>query len=506
MSKVLSIDLGTTFTKIAILESTGKPSIVLNAQGEMQTPTKLFISKNGDIQYGDDAIAEGYMEPEQLLSHFKLMLGGTDSLLNNGSVFTATDAMELYVKCILEHVESVLGFKIEECILTCPANFKDDQKLELMESCIRNGLKVLLLISEPAAVALAYGVDKMNHDAYILVYDFGGGTLDVSIAKVQGTQVTVVATEGISKLGGIDLTEVICQRSLDEVQKKTGNRPTREQVPMFFEELDRLSENAKISLGNRKNVRFPVANKGENIIIELEQSWFNEAIEPLIQQSLYTIDKALESAGLQYIDIERIILAGGTSRSPQVQKRVEQHTGKIPKRDIDPTTAIVFGAVYAGIAELHKQGRSTATEGYVLPPPSMFLSEVMSYTVGCCVLDTQDSAGELVNSEIIPKHTPIPYHKTAHFYLESETQRSVQIEILQGEAGALRDECLVIGELLLENLPPETNRTKRIRVDYSIDDNGMISVTAKDNVSGISKTISVNYKEGIQAKEKPAMV
>ena len=422
-------------------------------------------------------------------------------MLKNGITITPTEATEIVVRKIKEDVERHFNTELKEVLLTDPANFKDDAKQALIEAFERNGLKVLKLLPEPTAAGIAYALDKVSSSTF-LVYDFGGGTFDVSVLRKTGKKTDILATEGISKLGGNDINNLIRDRIVNKIESEMGSRPDPQTDALFYHDLMDRVENAKKSLGNRKEVPIVISYNGTQIIDKLTQEWYHQAIDPLIDQTLQAVDKAVNAAGLEISDIKSLVLVGGTSRIPYIQQRVSQHTGLNVKTDVDPEKAIVFGAAITSIAELHQQGRTATIGGKVIPAPEIQIQDITAHAVGCCVVDGKGTIRRLLNSAIIAKNTPIPCQHTDRFMLEYDDQDSVKIEILQGENNADREDCLLIGEIFLENLPSEQVRTSRIEVDYSIDDNGMVTATATDIVSGISETVSVDYKSGIQSSSK----
>jgi len=499
---MFGIDFGTTRSKSAHNDPAGKANIILNDRGDPFTPTAVYYSRSGEILVGTDALEQGYIDPERCVRNFKLKLGSTENLLNNGQVVTATDAATEVLKCVKQMAEKQFGLEVTECVVTCPANFRDDSKQALLEACERAGLKVLRLVFEPTAAGFAYALNKSG-DKKFLVFDWGGGTFDVSIQHVQGDQITTLATEGVPKLGGNDLNECIKKRVLHEVESRFGTIPLYEKEPLFFMDLDQRVEAAKISLNNRKKVPVVVPYNGNQIVLELAQEDFHKDIDPLIQQTLEAVHKALSSANLKKTDIDHLVMVGGTSRIQYIQKKVADDLGLYPKTDIDPDKAIAYGAAYASIAEMAKQGKTARFRGQVIPSPEVFVRDVTAHPVGCCVVDNSGPKKNLINSVIIDKNTPIPCQRSDQFYLEHEDQTEAKIEILQGEVEADRDDCLLIGELSLTNLPKETKRTPRITVEYTIDANGMVTATATDKVSRQQQTVSVDYKKGIKPKDKP---
>jgi molecular chaperone DnaK len=500
---MLGIDLGTTQTKTAIVEATGKPSIVLNARGEERTPSVVHVGSSGQMLVGTDAIEQGYLEPERCVRCFKLDLGSTASLISGRTPFTPTDAAVALIAAQKQAAEKLVAREIDCCVLTCPANFRDDSKQALLEASERSGLKVLALTPEPTAAAIAYRFEKARNKGKICIYDFGGGTFDVSIVEVNGSQLTVLATQGVARLGGNDLDECLRRRVLHEVQSKLGKTPTRESHALFFQDLDQRGAAAKHSLNSRAEVPIVASLDGGQVIVKVSQAEFYSDIAPLIGQSFEALDQAVAAAKLKFDQIDHLVMVGGTSRLPYIQEQLAQRTGLAPKADVDPEKAIAYGAALACMAEMANRGRKATIHGQVIPAPDLFVQDVTAHDVGCCVIDSSRSDRHLINAVIIPANTPIPCKRVDRFFLEHEDQTQARIEILQGKADAARDDCLLIGELTLDSLPREAKATQRIQVAYIIDANGMVTATATDMVGGASTTTSVDYKRGIQPKAKP---
>ncbi|MFH1211328.1 MAG: Hsp70 family protein [Candidatus Woesearchaeota archaeon] len=498
---MLGIDIGTTRSKAAHIDPAGNPNIILNDRGEPFTVSIIHYEQRNAPLVGLDALEQGYINTDLCVRNSKLKLGTTENLINGNPPVIATDAAAALIGYLKKMAEKQLGLQITECVATCPANFKDDSKQALLEAFERNGLKVLRLYPEPSAAGLAYALNK-GSEKKCLIYDFGGGTFDVSILHVKGAQIIILATEGVPALGGNDINECLKKIVLDKAKAQWGKAPDLTDA-LFRLDIDQRVEAAKISLNNRKKVSVVLHHHGSQAIVEVTQEEFYKSIDPLIQQSLDAVQKALKSVGLTAKDIDHLVMVGGTSRLSYIQQKVADFTGLYPKTDIDPDRAVVYGAAYACIAEMAKEGKTASIRGQVIPAPEIFVRDVTAYSVGCCVIDNSGSKNRLINAVIIPKNTPIPCQRSDQFYLEHEDQVEARIEILQGEADADREKCLLIGELALKNLPKETKRSPRIQVEYIIDSNGMVTATATDKVSGTQQTVSVDYKKGIKPKDKP---
>jgi molecular chaperone DnaK len=501
---MIGIDIGTYQSKAAIVEPSGHPVSVLNERGHAHTPSVVYVPEKGKVLVGTDAVEQGYLDPRRRASVFKLNLGSRESVLECGLDFDATDATTAVIAKLKDDVERTIGKEAPECVATYPANFRDDGKQALLEAFERNDWKVLALVAEPTAAAIAYSLASGRTRSIVLVYDYGGGTFDVSIVEFDGPQVTVKATEGIPKHGGEHLNQPIRDRILLEIGQKFGRVPDRSADPLLHMDIDGKAEAAKISLANRTVVPSVVGYIGSQIVVELTQEEFHRSIEPMIRQTLDAVDRALNAAQMRFSDINQLLMVGGTSRSPFIQDMVARHTGLRPKTDIDPEKVIAHGAAVACVAEMAKIGRTSTFRGRVIPDPGIFVRDVTAHGVGCCVIDASNGSKRLINSVVVPKNTPIPLRKVDHFFLEHEDQTEVRIEILQGEADADRDDCLPIGELVLDGLPKEDKRTQRIEIVCIIDSNGMVTATAVDKVSGKRAAVSFDYKTGIKQREKLA--
>ena len=500
---MIGIDIGTTCCMVAYVDPTGKPNIIPNSRGEHTTPSVIYLQDSAEPLIGTDAVEQGFLDPTNCVRNFKPKLGSTESLLNSGRSFTPTDATAILIGRIKKDAEATLNREVTEVVATCPANCKDDAKQALLDAFEQNGIKVLKLIPEPTGAGIAYALEKQGSTITFLVYDFGGGTFDVSIVRIDGAQVSVLATEGVPQLGGNDINKCIENRLLDEIEAKFGKRPTPQDDPLFFHDISTRIEAVKISLGSRKEVPIVAAYNGGQVVVKLTQEWFHKAIEHLIQQSLEAVNRAVGAAGLAMSQINSLVMVGGTSRLSCIQDAVANATSLYPKTDIDPSKAIAYGGALACIAEMARDGRTATIGGQVIPAPDMFVRDVTAHAVGCCVVDSSGPNRRMIHSVIIPKNTPIPCQKTDRFFLEHDQQTAAKIEILQGKPNADRDDCLLIGELDLDNLPSEPQRTQRIGVEYIIDANGMVTATATDKVSGKTQTVSVDYKKGVKPKDKP---
>lgn len=500
---MIAFDVGTFVSKVAYVDPNGNPASILNSRGEPRTLSVLHYSPTGAPLVGTDAHEQSFVDPDNTARAFKLQLGTTDNVLRGDRHITATDASADLIGALKSYAETQLDITVAEAVATCPAHFDDAAKQALLEAFERNNITILRLMPEPTAAGFAYAVSKPEADSYDLVYDLGGGTFDTSVLQIDGDEIKVRATEGIARLGGNDLTDCIVTHLLDTAEKKLGIRLMRESHPLAFQDMLQRAEQAKISLGRQRKVPIVISVDGSQLIVEITQNQFHKMIAPHVQQTLEALTKVVSAAGLNFEKINRLILAGGGSRMPYVQNAVAEHTGLVPKVDVDPEMAVAFGGALAAVVELKKQGRSASIHGLAIPAPDVFISDVTAHGVGCCVADQPGPHRMLRNAVIIPKNTPIPCKRMDWFHLLTAEQTEARVEILQGDDSAERKQCLPIGELLLTDLPLEPKRSARIQVEYMIDGNGMVTATATDTISGRHQTVSVDYKRGIVSRPKP---
>lgn len=500
MSNVNGIDFGTTQSKLATPNVAGKPEKIPNERGDMQTPTVVYVSQSGEPLIGQDAIEQGVIDPTRLIRNFKLDLDSTLPLIP-GESFTAMDAAVVVLKQLRQDAIKALGVTVEDCVTTSPANFNDAKKQALINALIQAGWKNHLIVPEPTAAAYAYALDKQRDKMTLAVFDFGGGTFDVTILKVDRGQFEVLATEGIARLGGNDLNQPLADQLLESVERKFGSSPEITSDPMLMLEIANKAETAKISLGKRDEVQCVVGYKGDQIIETFKAQEYQAAIVPMIQQCLDAMDQAVSSAGLSYDKIDTLLMVGGTSRMPFIQSMVADHTHLAPRMDIDPGHAIAYGAAHACAAELARQGKNATVNGHTIPAPAMFIEDVTAHGVGCSVIDSGSGEKQLVNAVIIPQNTPIPCKRKDEFALEHPGQKEAEIVILQGKANARHEDCLEIGKLRLTNLPPEENPSNRIEVEYTIDRNGMVTATATDKISGQSESVSMTDQVEVSSNQ-----
>lgn len=491
---IAGVDLGTARTKAAVIDEFGRPQIVPNQRGDLYTPSVVYFENGRTPIVGVEAVAEGFIYPEHVHSHFKRLMGSSDVLYTDasGKAYTAADLSSVMLSSVKTDVEERFNGQVDAAVITVPANFKDQQKQVTIDAAEGAGLQVLKLLHEPTAAGIAYALEKKKDQVFV-VFDLGGGTFDASVLQTAGDRVTVLNSLGLERLGGADFNLRIEQQVVERFAKEHGYTPTGEEDAAFFQELAEKVENAKVSLSKTSKTKIVVGYRGNQTIVEVTRSDFESWTKDLVGQTVDCATTAVSEAGLVWTDVNSIILVGGAVRMPLVTAALAEHTGITPHCDIEPDRAVAFGAALQCALEHSKGGKTLMVGGRAIPTPQAFVQEVTVHSVGCCVVD-KDS--ELRNAVILPKGTPIPAKKVDRFSLVHEDQPEARIEILQGDEGEPREKCLSIGEIVLRDLPPEHTKTKRIEVTYMIDGNGMIKAVARDCVGGSVAEINIDYRIG----------
>lgn len=499
MNEILGIDLGNHQCNAATLDRNGNPVAIPNERGEHTTPSVIHRNPDtNDILLGKDAEEQGIVDPKNVAKYFKRRFGTTEPLFADGESFTAEDAATEFLRTLKRDAERFTGVKINAAVVCVPANTKDGEKQAVLNAAKRAELRILQMLFEPNAAAIAYGCDKGAKRQQLLVFDWGGGTFDVACVQRSDARFEVQANGGISICGGVEMTKCIANLVLDEVERQCGKRPAFGDDLRFDFDLMQKSEAAKLSLGRQSEVPIVAYYNGNHVVVAITQKQYHAAIDPLIDQTLECLDQTTHAAGWNYEAIDRLLLAGGSCLSPYVQERVADQTGLVPKAE-DALRIVSYGAALAAGAELKREGKTPSIRGHVIPMPEVLLRQSSAHAVGCCVIDKSTPDQPLVLSEIVPRNTPIPCMRSASYYLEHEDQSEVLAEILEGEPDAARDDCLVIGKLTLNELPAEDKRSERIKMEFEIDRHGMVKVTMSDSVSKKSAATSFDYKGGMTA-------
>lgn len=505
MGKILGIDLGTTNSCMAIIEG-GQPKVVENKEGMRTTPSTVAIAKSGERLVGTPAKRQAVTNPENTIFSVKRLIGRRfeDSevqrdlslmpykIVKHGDgvavklgdkEYTPEEVSAMILQKIKADAEEKLGEKIEEVVITVPAYFNDAQRNATKVAGEIAGLKVRRIINEPTAAALAYGFDK-KQGQQILVYDLGGGTFDVSVLDVSEDTVEVKSTNGDTHLGGDDFDRVIIEWILAEFKKQEGVDLSRDALAM--QRVKDAAERAKIELSaaQQTEINQPFitsdANGPKHLVITLTRSKLEELCHDLVQKTLEPVKAALADAKLSKGDIEEVVMVGGMTRMPMIQKAVEDFFGKKPNASVNPDEVVAIGAaVQAGVL----QGE---------------VKDVLLLDVTPLSLGIETLGG--VMTKLIDRNTTIPTSKTQIFSTAADNQPSVEIHALQGEREMAGDNK-TLGKFVLSGLPPAPRGVPQVEVKFDIDANGILNVSATDKASGKSQNITIQASTGLSKEE-----
>ncbi len=494
MSKILGIDLGTSNSAAALLEG-GRPVIVPSAEGTTVGGGKAFPSyvafaKDGQLLVGEPARRQAVTNPEGTVYAFKRKMGSDFKYRVAGKEFTPQQLSGFLLQKIKRDAEAYLGEKIEKAVITVPAYFNDNQRQATKDAGAIAGLEVVRIINEPTAASLAYGLDKTAQKSQrILVFDLGGGTLDVTILEFSEGVFEVDSTSGDTQLGGTDMDNVLTEYVAKEFQKESGIDIRKDKMAM--QRVRDAAEKAKIELSGvmETTINLPfltATSEGpKHLTLNLSRAKLEELVRPIIERCKAPVERALSDAKLKLTDIDKIITVGGPTRMPIVQKFLETEVGRPIERGVDPMECVAMGAAI--------QGGVLAGE-----VKDILLLDVTPLSLG---VETQGG----VATHLIERNTTIPSRKSQIFTTAAENQTSVEIHVIQGERPMAADN-ISLGTFMLTGIPPAPRGMPQIEVTFDIDANGILSVSAQDKATGKKQSITITASNKLSKSEVEKMV
>ncbi|MDP2313012.1 MAG: Hsp70 family protein [Pseudomonadota bacterium] len=526
---ILGIDLGTTFSAMAYVDRHGKPVILPNGEGQPTTPSVIHFYDREACVVGEEAVKMVVVDSLNVVRFIKRAMGEPNYLLEFfGRSYSPQELSAIILRKLKDDAEEALGFEVKDAVITVPAYFNSAQRGATHEAGTLAGFNVLSIINEPTAAAIAYGVERLGVDRNILVFDLGGGTFDVTVMEIRGTTLRTIATDGNAELGGKDFDDRLLNHVAEQFLQKFGLDPRDEPQP--YQELYERCLHAKISLSSKPRAVIPVNFRGHRSVVPVTREEFDSITRDLVEQCADTCAIVLEKAKMRWSDIDDVLLAGGSTRMPMIQDTLRRLSGKVPVAGVNPDECVALGASLAAVfrhrpkhpaiqayrqAVARRNRPESTTDGKSFPSassmssvpgtgpqtpnaaqgaglPGVRITDVASHPLGIVVLDS--ALRERIVS-LIPQFTPLPCEKRGRFAYAYDGMTAVRVEVTEG-VGELRDEVTVIGEVILDDLPPRPRGTP-IEVVYRYTLNQILEVDVTDVETRQTRRATILLRGGL---------
>ncbi len=488
MAKVVGIDLGTTNSCVSVMEG-GEAKVIPNSEGARVTPSAVHFAKTGEIIVGAPAKRQAVIHPDRTVLSIKRKMGSDFKVTIDGKSYTPQEISAKILQKLRRDAEAFLGEPVTQAVITVPAYFEEPQKRATRDAGVIAGLEVLRIINEPTAAALAYGLDKMDREQRVMVYDLGGGTFDVSLLEIGDGVVEVKATAGDNHLGGDDFDNRLVNFIADSFQKEQGIDLRKD--PRALQRLRETAEKAKIELSSSSetDVSLPFitadADGPKHLEMKVTRAKFEELISDLLERTVGPVKQVMADAKVSLGEIDQVILVGGSTRIPAVQELVKKLSGREPNRSVNPDEAVAVGAAI----------QAAVLKGEV---KDVLLLDVTPLSLGIETLGG-------VFTKLIERNTTIPTKKSEIFSTAADNQTTVEIHVLQGER-EMAEYNKSLGRFHLVGIPPAPRGVPQIEVSFDIDANGILNVSAKDLATGKEQAITITGSTHLADDEIKKMV